>query len=181
MDKQALEARAAALQTELDKLREELAKPELPAGYISFVPTEKNEPPCHPKSTVNFIRKDGEELTGWTAKNVTWSKLGGWNEVTAYKVTKEYVEPRLMKYSELPVGQVFMWGYSSSSKPYSETVYMKIRKVEYDKNAVCLIREGQGICKVAELCRFDDNPIKFYSVGLAGRQGELLTVPSEKK
>jgi hypothetical protein len=179
MNKQALEARAAALQTELDKLKAEIAKPELPAGYISFFPTEKNEPPCHPKSTVDFIRRDGEKLTDWLAGSVTWSKLGQYNEVAAYKVTKEYVEPRLMKYSELPVGQLFMWGYPSNSGPYSKTLYMKIEKEGW--NAVLLKKEGRGLGAPGSLCNFNDSETKFYSAELTGCQGELLTVPSEKK
>jgi len=171
MNKQALETRAAALQIELDKLRAEIAKPALPEGFIAFTPTEKNEPPCHQKSTVDFILKDGEELTGWLAENVTWSKLGGYNEVAAYKVTKEYVEPRPMKYSELPVGQVFMWGYPSDSKPYGEDTYIKIKETVKEKNAVALQQARAG-----QLCYFDDDSAKYFAVDFRAQNPRLLTV-----
>lgn len=162
MNKQALEARAAALQTELDNLRAEIAKPALPEGFIAFTPTEKNEPPCHPKSTVDFIRKDGEKLTNWTAENACWSKSHGWNEIVAYKVTEEYVEPRPMKYSELPVGQAFTWG------TYSGTVYLKI-----GNNKVVIIKgEGLGVTTYFT----EEGGLKFYEVGLKMKFGELLTV-----
>lgn len=167
MNKQALEARAAALQTELNKLREEIAKPALPEGFIAFTPTEIDAPPCHPQDVVSILTQNGATNSDVKeAKRYRWDKTVGYNsnwDIMGYRVVKKYVEPRLMKYSEIPVGQAFTWDCSG------KTVYLKIKD-----NKVAIIKGPE----VGIITHFsEENGLKFYAIELNSVQGELLTVP----
>ena len=99
----------------------------------------------------------------------------------AYKVVQKYVEPRLMKYSELPVGQVFARSDESESRPSSGYVYLKIRHERMPGNALVIKEGGSGGVRVGDSLTFNDGNMKYYAVTMEYNWGELLVVPSEKK
>jgi len=183
MNKQALEARAAALQIELDKLKAELAKPVLPEGFTPFQATELDAPPCHPQDLVIIYTQDGQDRSeAREAKWFNWSKkVGsylGW-EIVGYKVVRKFKQPRLMKYSEMPVGQMFMWGSPMQDVPALESVYMKISMISIigkTDNAVVLSHGKDSISVTGELTLFTDDEIKFYAVDYCFKKGEPLMV-----
>ena len=180
MNKQALEARVAALQIRLDKLKAELAKPVLPEGFTPFQATEFDAPPCHPQDLVIIYTQDGQDRSEMReAKRFNWSnKVGtysGW-EIVGYKVVRKFKQPRLMEFSEMPVGQVFMWGSPMEDVPALESVYMKVSISEKTDNAVVLSHGGDAISKTGELTLFSDDSVKFYAVDYCFKKGEPLVV-----
>jgi hypothetical protein len=99
----------------------------------------------------------------------------GW-EVIGYKVVRKFKQPRLMKFSEMHVGQVFMWGSPMEDAPAIQSVYMKIRSKGKDDNAVVLSHGKDSISVTGKLTQFVDDNTKFYAVDSLFTKGAPLMV-----
>jgi hypothetical protein len=169
--KHKLEKQAAQLKADLDKLNETIAsmKDELPEGFVPFEATANSKCPCHMNDDVEVIRKDGARFKR-QAFCITWQVVFYDDRFTiaSYKIVKKYVEPRPMKFSELPVGQWFMWSNGMSE---DASVYMKTNRT--DLSSVCI--KGGGFCEIGRSTNFSEN-LNFYGVNKDMTRGELLVV-----
>jgi hypothetical protein len=173
--KHELQAQAAKLQDELEKLNKTIAsmKDELPEGFVPFEATSDSKRPCHMNDEVEAFRKDGFYLCPRQAKSLTWQTVYDDRfSIASYKIVKKYVEPRPMKFSEIPVGQWFMW--SNGFREDDTSVYMKIPECDF-KTTVC-IKSG-NLYEAGKTTHFSESSsLKFYSVNSNMTRGELLTV-----
>ena len=179
MNKKALIERANALETELKKLRAEIDKPVVPEGFTPFESTMTSVCPCHPKDEVDVCvrymkgKPNGDPRVASFFRWITdgWSK-GTSCDIIAYKITKKYVQPRPVKFSEIPVGQTFTWGYPESEGPYSKKeIYVKFSNDESRVNSICLGGSYPA--------RFTDKvETHYFSVQASLDVGSLMTVPT---
>ena len=177
--KHELKSQAAELQVKLQKLNETIAsmKDELPEGFVPFEATADSKCPCHRKDIVLWAT--GHSPAGVEgqyqkeAGRLIWtSDMDKRYRITGYKIVKKYVKPRLMTYSEIPVGQWFMW--SNGFGEDDTSVYMKIPECDF-KTAVC-IKSG-NFYEAGKTTHFSESlSLKFYSVNSNMTRGELLTV-----
>ena len=175
--KHELEKQSAQLQAQLDKLNKTIAsmKSELPEGFIPFQATPNSKCPCHEKDIVlwatGYAPAGVKEEHKKEAGRLNWKNDGNRNlDITGYKIVVKYVEPLPMQYSEIPVGQWFMWSNGFSDEDSS--VYMKIPEHAF-KTAVC-IKSG-NFYEAGKITHFSEE-LRFYSVKNDMTRGELLTV-----
>ena len=143
----------------------------LPEGFVKFEATENSVCPCNPRDIVRVCLgykrgKPNERCE--EAGSYLWNTVPYDCQIIGYKVEKKYVEPRPMKYSEMPVGQWFMWSNETSE---DASIYMKTSRT--DLTSVCI--KGGGFCDAGRHTNFSEN-LKFYSVKNNMTRGELLTV-----
>lgn len=81
-----------------------------------------------------------------------------------------------MEFSEMPVGQVFMWGSPMEDVPALESVYMKIHSGGKTDNAVVLSHGKDSISVTGQLTLFTDDSTKYYAVDSLFTKGAPLMV-----
>jgi hypothetical protein len=161
-------------------LSEKIAlQPSLPEGFTPWEATEKSECPCHPEDEIVVCRQiDGGIPLSYSAKasRINWKSSAGRTQIIGYKIEKKYVEPRPMKYSEIPVGQVFVWG-DSRDNIYKDEIFMKTDSKEENSlgerlNSVEIV----GIRKGRISLFMDSDNVLYFEASLDGKIGGLLTV-----
>lgn len=155
----------------------------LPEGFVKFEATENSVCPCNPRDVVLVClkRNEGKPNSSSTrAENYTWNTSSLINlsaQIIGYKIEKKYVEPRPMKYSEMPVGQVFMWSFSKDKAQCDRTVFIKTNASQQNSfgevlNCVSLSGVGKGcLTFFREL-----DKVFYFEASFDGKIGELLTV-----